>query len=138
LADDDVLIDLGNLVADQLATLQKQSPANCYNFAATGGIYNDMPSALAKREFDINERILRTATTRPGADAQAKELWPKFSGRLAAKGITKSDLDLVQGAKVADRQQARFCSVLIALYREAAALPQREGAVILRSLVSAK
>lgn len=138
LADDDVLIDLGNLVADQLATLQKQSTANCYNFAATGGIYNDMPSALAKREFDINERILRTATTRPGADAQAKELWPKFSGRLAAKGITKSDLDLVQGAKVADRQQAKFCSVLIALYREAAALPQREGAVILRSLVSAK
>lgn len=138
LADDDVLIDLGNLVADQLATLQKQSTANCYNFAMTGGVYNDMPSALAKRELDINERILRTSTARPGANAQVKELWPKFSGRLAAKGITKSDLDLVQGAKVADRQQARVCSVLIALYREAAALPQREGAIILRSLVSAK
>ena len=65
-------------------------------------------------------------------------LWPKLSGRLAAKGVTKRDLDLIRGSKVADDQQARYCSVLTALYREAAAMPQKDGATILRSMLSAK
>jgi hypothetical protein len=139
LADDDVLIDLGNLIADQLAVLQKQSPASCYKFATSGGLDSGlMPQALSKRELDIEERIIRTAAKRPDADAPGKELWPKLSNKLAAKGITKSDLSLIDGSKVADSQQARFCPVLIAVYREAAALPQRDGAIILRSLVSAK
>jgi hypothetical protein len=139
LADDDVLIDLGSLMADQLAVLQKQSPAICYKFATSGVLDSDLiPQAFSKRELDIEERIIRTAAKRPDADASGKELWPKLSNKLAAKGITKSDLGLIEGSKVADSQQARFCSVLIALYREAAALPQKEGAVILRSLVAAK
>jgi hypothetical protein len=138
LADDDVMIDLGNLIADQLAGLQKQSPANCYSFATGGAPYTDMPEALAKRELDVNERIIRTAANRPDTDAQARELWLKLSGRLAAKGMTKSDLDLIQGANIPVSQQPKFCSVLIALYREAAALPQKEGAIALRSLISAK
>ena len=138
LADDDVMIDLGNLIADQLAALQKQSPANCYSFATGGAPYDDMPPALAKRELDINERIIRTAAKRPEADAQGRELWLKLSSRLATKGITKSDLDLIRGATISVGQQPKFCSVLIALYREAAALPQKEGAIVLRSLVSAK
>jgi len=138
LADDDVMIDLGNLIADQLAGLQKQSPANCYSFATGGAPYTDMPEALAKRELDVNERIIRTAANRPDTDAQARELWLKLSGRLAAKGMTKSDLDLIQGANIPVGQQPKFCSVLIALYREAAALPQKEAAIALRSLISAK
>jgi hypothetical protein len=97
-----------------------------------------MPQALSKRELDVEERIIRTAAKRPDADAPGKDLWSKLSSRLAAKGVTKSDLDLIQGSKVADSQQARFCSVVITLYREAAALPQTEGAIILRSLVSSK
>jgi hypothetical protein len=138
LADDDVLIDLGNLIADQLAALQMRNTASCYKFATSGVFDNDlMPEAIAKRERDVEERIIRTATKRP-ADASVKELWPKLSNRLAAKGITKSDLGLIEGSKAADSQQARFCSVLIALYREAAALPQKEGAIILRSLIPAK
>jgi hypothetical protein len=139
LADDDVLIDLGNLIADQLAALQKQSPAICYNFATTGVLDNDLlPQVLSKRELDIKERIVRTAAKRPDADARGEELRPKLLSKLAAKGITKSDLDLIQRSKVVESQQARFCSVMMALYREAAAMPQNEGAGILRTLVSTK
>ena len=47
--------------------------------------------------------------------------WPKLSGRLAATGVTEKDIDLMRGSKVTDSQQARYCSVLTALYREAAA-----------------
>lgn len=136
LADDDVLIDIGNLIADQLAALQKQSPAHCYNYAINGTLYADlMPAELSKRELDIEERILRTATKSRDGDA-GEDFWTKLSGRLAAKGVTESDLDLIHGSKVADREQSKVCSVLIALYREAAALPQREGATILGSLLS--
>jgi hypothetical protein len=139
LADDDVVIDLGDLIADQLAALQTQSPASCYKYATSGMLDGGtMPLALSNRELDIEERIIRTAAKRPDADAPVREIWPKLSIRLTAKGITKADLSLINGSKVAESQQARYCSILISLYREAAALPQREGAIILRSLVSAK
>jgi hypothetical protein len=139
LADDDVLIDAGNLIADQLAVLQKQSPASCYNYAKNG-VFDAalMPPGFSKREQDIEERIVRTAAKRPDADASGKELWSKLSSRLSAKGIAKGDLDLIQSSKVADSQQARFCSALTTVYREAAALPQKDGAVVLRALLSAK
>jgi hypothetical protein len=97
-----------------------------------------MPQALSKREIEVAERVIRTAASRPDADAPAQKLWPKLSGRLAAKGVTEKDLDLIRGSKVADNQQARYCSVLTALYREAAALPQHDGAIILRSMLAAK
>jgi hypothetical protein len=97
-----------------------------------------MPQALSKREAAVGERIIRTAAMRPDVKAPDNELWLKLFSRLATKGITKGDLDLIHGSKVADSQQARFCSVMAALYREAAALPQKGGAIILRSLVSAR
>jgi GYF domain 2 len=138
LADDDVLIDFGNLMADELAALQSR-PATCYQYA-TGGVLDTslMPQALSKREIEVAKRVIRTAASRPDADAPAQKLWPKLSGRLAAKGVTEKDLDLIRGSKVADSQQARYCSVLTALYREAAALPQHDGAIILRSMLAAK
>lgn len=139
LADDDVLIDVGNLIADQLAVLLKQSPASCYNYAKNGVFDSElMPPGFSKRERDIEERIVRTAAKRPHAGASGKELWSKLSSRLAARGITKGDIELIQGSKVADNQQARFCSALTTVYREAAALPQKDGAVILRALLAAK
>jgi hypothetical protein len=138
LADDDVLIDFGNLMADELAALQNR-PATCYKYATSGALDASlMPQALSNREVQIAERVIRTAASRPDADAPAQTLWPKLSGRLAAKGVTERDLDLIRKSKVADGQQARYCSVLAALYREAAAMPQKDGAVILRSMLAAK
>ena len=81
---------------------------------------------------------MRTAAKRPDVKAPDNALWQKLSGRLAAKGITKADLDLIRGSKAADGQQAKYCSVTIALYREAAALPPNDAAVVLRSLISAR
>lgn len=138
LADDDVLIDFGNLMAEELAALQSR-PATCYQYATGGALDASlMPQALSNREVEIAERVIQTAASRPDADAPAQTLWPKLSGRLAAKGVTERDLDLVRGTKVADSQQARYCSVLAALYREVAAMPRKDGAIILRSMLSAK
>ncbi len=137
LADDDVLIDYGNLMADELAALQSR-PATCYQYGSSGVFdANSMSQVLSKREIEVAERVIQTAASRPDAAAAAQTLWPKLSGRLAAKGVTKRDLDLIRGSKVADDQQARYCSVLTALYREAAAMPQKDGATILRSMLSA-
>ena len=138
LADDDVLIDYGNLMADELAALQSR-PATCYQYASSGVFdASSISEALSKREIGIAERVIQTAASRPDASAPAQTLWPRLSGRLAAKGVTKRDLDLIRGSKVADDQQARYCSVLTALYREAAAMPQKDGAIILRSMLSEK
>lgn len=138
LADDDVLIDYGNLMADELAALQSR-PATCFRYATSGVLDASLlPQVLSKREVEIAERVIQTAAGRPDPDAPAQTLWPKLSGRLAAKGVSKRDLDLIRGSKVADDQQARYCSVLAALYREAAAMPQKDGAIILRSMLSAK
>ena len=50
LADDDVLIDLGNLIVDQLSALQKHSWESCYKFAADGTFDSDlMPQAILLR-----------------------------------------------------------------------------------------
>ena len=138
LADDDVLIDFGNLMADELAALQSH-PATCYQYAMGGTLDAGLiPQALSTREVEIAERVIQTAASRPDFDAPAQTLWPKLSGRLAAKGVTKRDMDLVRGSKVTDSQQARYCSVLTAVYREAAAMPPKDGAIILRSMLSAK
>jgi GYF domain 2 len=136
LADDDVIVDLGNLIADQLTALQKQGTATCYKYAAEGVVDDGlMPEALAKREADIEQRIVLTATRTRDTGASGEALRQKLFRRLAAKGITKDDLALI-GSKAANSQQSRFCSVMTALYREAAAMPQQEAAIALRSLVA--
>jgi hypothetical protein len=136
LADDDVIVDLGNLIADQLAALQKQGTEKCYKYAADGVVEDgSMPEALAKREADIEQRIILTATKTRDTSASGEVLRQKLFRRLAAKGITKDDLALI-GSKATNRQQSRYCAVMTALYREAASMPQQEAAIVLRSLVA--
>jgi hypothetical protein len=139
LADDDVILDLANLIADQLAALQAQRPAGCYNYAANGVLETGaIPQAIQKRELDIEERIIRTAAERPDAKAADDKLWSKLSSRLIANGFSKADLGLIDSSNIPADQQAKYCSVTIALYREAVAMPLNERVVMLRSLVSQK
>ena len=141
LADDDVLIDLGNVLADQLAALKNQSPTACYRYAAIGVLDNSssqIPPAIIKRELDVEDRIILTASKRPGAKEPDKDLWLKLFGRLGSKGVTKEDIDLIGQSNVAESQKGRYCSVMAALYKEIAALPQREGAMFMRSMLSDK
>ncbi len=139
LADDDVILDLASLIADLLSALQRQDPASCYNYAVNGVLDNRaIPQAIQKRELDIEERIIRTAAERPDAKAPDDKLWSKLLNRLVAKGIAKADLGLIDGSKIPHNQREKYCSVMIELFREAAAMPQRERAVMLRSLVSPK
>ncbi|MDB5578937.1 MAG: hypothetical protein JWR80_4113 [Bradyrhizobium sp.] len=137
LADDDVILDLANLIADQLAALQTQSPASCYDYAANGVLdISVIPQTIQKRELAIEERIIRTAAERPDARTADDKLWSKLSDRLVARGLGKDALGLIGSSNISSGQQAKYCSVMIALYREAAAMPQNERAVMLRSLVS--
>jgi hypothetical protein len=139
LADDDVILDLANLVADELAALQTQGVASCYDYAANGVLDTSaIPEAIQKRELDIEERIIRTAAERPDAKAPDDKMRSNLFDRLVARGFTKADLGLIDSSRIPANQQAKYCSVMIELFRQAAAMPQKERAVMLRSLVSRK
>jgi hypothetical protein len=139
LANDDVLIDYAKILADQYSALNTLSVTACYQFA-----YGDnaeavaalLPQDLVVRERSVQERVLRTAIKRPPIDPQVKEqLWEKLGARLAANGVTKADFEVI-GAKTVDRSKhALYCAVSIIMFREISRMPQREGALLMRSIL---
>jgi hypothetical protein len=119
--------------------LQTQGAASCYDYAANGVLDTSaIPEAIQKRELDIEERIIRTAAERPDAKAPDDKMRSNLFDRLVARGFTKADLGLIDSSRIPANQQAKYCSVMIELFRQAAAMPQKERAVMLRSLVSRK
>jgi hypothetical protein len=135
---DDVLVDAGNLYADQFAWMQTQSASACYRFGRTGTRPGDYPQALAGRELDIEARMVRTAGTKSDAREPSPELWKKLFKRLSTRGISKADIDMVGRDDLGDVQQSRYCAVMIALYKEITALPQAEAAQVIKSVLATK
>jgi GYF domain 2 len=138
LADDDVLVDYVRILIDQYTVLNERDPTACYLYASGTGSTNRswrMPPDLQARELAVEERVIRTAVKRPTIDQKVKEtLWDKVRTRLRSSGVTESDLEIMGAETVDASKHALYCALNIAMFREIARLPQREGAMLMRTV----
>jgi hypothetical protein len=142
LADDAVLVDVGNLYADQYSALGAKNPALCYQYASgvgSGITGSDIPSDLAKRENEVDKRVVETAAKKPVTPESVTDaLWKKIGVQLKAKGIAAEQIDLIGSMSVTPGRYAEYCTVAVLLYREISKLPQNEAGTLLRQLLSEK
>jgi hypothetical protein len=142
LADDDVLVDYAKILADQYGALNKRNAKACYEYAAGDGadaVMALLPQELVARERSAQERVLRTAIKRPSIDPRIKEqLWDKLRARLIANGLTESDLEVMAAKTVDGTKYAVYCAVSIIMFREISRMPQRESALLMRSILLEK
>lgn len=139
-ADDAVLIAFANLAADQYEMLGRSAPAACYAYATGAGrkSYSDtLTPDLIKRELALNEQIVKTATKRP-PDGDTAATWKKIGASLVAKGVSQDDFAMMRATNVDPSKHARYCNVMITLYRTIADMRIAEAAPALRDLFSGK
>ncbi len=137
-ASDDTLVDLGNLVADQLLALQRHDVESCFRYAYNGNIAyggDAIPPDLWRKELGIQERIVRTAADHGDLKRPEDAVWTDLTTRMIAKGTTADDIGLLQKTSIPDAQKARYCETAIIMYREAAAMPPRQAAGVLRTML---
>ncbi len=143
LSDDDVLIDLNKVVGEKYRVLSQYNPSLCYAFG-TGGdspeISSAFPDDLLRRERDLYERAIATATPRPAPDPRKiGGLQAALRRALLAKGVTESQFGLLDAPQVLPPDQhAQYCDVTILLFREIGNLPQEDAALVMRILMSGK
>lgn len=142
-ADDDVLIDYNKVMIDQYSFLNAKNPSTCYSYASGAGPLTNYSSELSKellqRELDVQERVARTATTRTSTNpAVLNALFVKLRKALLAKGLTDTDLGLLESANVDRSKYAQYCRTTILFFREIGNLPPQESATVLRSIFASK
>jgi hypothetical protein len=139
LSADDVLVDYARILTDQYAVLNKRNPTACYLYASGTGnpdAFLHMPQDLRDRELAVQERVIRTAIKRPALNRTATEaLWEKVRTRVKSGGVTESDLQIMAAGSVDASKHEFYCTVSIALFREITRMPQREAAILMRSVL---
>jgi len=138
-ADDSVVVEFGQLAADQYRSLQLQDEAACYKFAA--GVDDDaatatIPAELTDRERALDERVVSSARMRASTDVADDSSWDKIRASLASRGYSGSDLRLLEAETVAPSDYARYCDLSISLFQEITKLPSKEAASVLRKIFS--
>src|SRR5690606_34937768 len=67
-ADDDVLVEMASLFAEQLSALLEIEPRLCFDYVAAGPQFQSaielLPAPLIQREIALNERVLRSSRDR--------------------------------------------------------------------------
>jgi hypothetical protein len=140
-ADDDVLIELGNVLIDEYTALAAKSADQCYRFGSGKGPPLDPSSAFSKslrdRENAVEERVVRTSRPRDVADAKALDgLWRKVRQQLESVGVTSDDLRTVSKPDIGPDLQGQYCAVTIKLLRVVVALPASEAAPLMRNMLA--
>lgn len=142
LADDDVLVDIGALLADQYVALGAKSPALCFGFASGTDKRNfaeDLPAALVNRENEINRRVIETAKQRPDVSAAVTtDLWKKLGAQIATQGVGDGQLKLLASRSVDPSKHGEYCRASTAFYREIARLPPKDAGILMRSILTAR
>lgn len=140
LADDAVVVDFGKLAADQYEAVGQKSAQACYNFAsgkAGGSHLSYLSDELRQRELRLEEKIIRSATKRPQAP-DTTQMWKKVADRLINRGFSAEDLKMFDEKNINASKHAKYCWLVVKLYREIVNLPNDEGASILREIFSTK
>jgi len=141
-ADDQVLLELSRLLADQLAALLADDPALCFAYAEGGErfteAYNRLPADLQRQEIAINERVLRSARARePPTQSRADAIYAEL-GTAMAKTLTDHQLELIGGdtSSIPPNDYGQYCIAAIVLYREIANLVPSAAGDVLRVIFS--
>ena len=137
-ADDTVLLDFGRLALDMFRALRSQDSAACYK-AVSGthdlDVVRLLPPALAKRELEVNERIIMSAGKQVSS-SDGDPPWDKILADFRSKGHTTEDFDLLSDDTVSPADYARYCGAAIALYEVITDFPPKEAAAALRWIFS--
>jgi hypothetical protein len=138
-ADDSVVVEFGQLAADQYRSLQRQDETTCYKFAAgtdDGAATTALiPVELTDRERTLDARVISSAKVRASAAADDSS-WDKIRAGLAERGYSGSELKLLDAETVAPSDYARYCDLSISLFQEIAKLPSKEAASVFREIFS--
>ena len=119
-----------------------KNPSLCHAFgtgAETAEIGASFSDELLRREHDLYERAINTATPRPTPDARKiASLQRNLRAALLGAGVTESALGLLDAPHVAPDQHAQYCDVTIKLFAEIGRLPGEDAALVMRLLMSGK
>lgn len=138
MADDAVVVEIGQLYADEYAALGAEDPSLCYKYSSGSftSLEGMVPDALTDRENQLSTRVLETANPRQEAsEAQLTELWKKVDARMTEKGLSDDQRKLTDGQPVDSARYREYCTVMETSYREIAGLPPDEAAILMRSLL---
>jgi hypothetical protein len=143
LADEDVLVDLAHLIADELAALNSKGHGYCYFFASDSGkgrdFTHELPAVIRTREQHIYERVVLTAAKRvPPSDNVADASWVKLEKLLGIYGVTSDKMKLLSMGTVPEAQRDDYCATAIGFYRAISSMPQRDAALVMRNILASK
>jgi hypothetical protein len=142
LADDDVLLALNKVIGEKYRVLTEQNPSLCYAFGTgvdSPEISAAFPEDLLRRERDLYERAIATATSRTPADQRRiSNLQAALRRALVAGGVSESQLSLLDAPNVAPEQYAQYCEVTTRLFGEIGKLPPEDAVAVMRILMSGK
>ena len=132
LADNDVLVEYGGLIAEQYAALYQVDPKLCYFYASGAGdnsFVSQIPPALIQREAMLQGRIIDTAVDRPRVSS-------KVTAPLCQKAGQHIDVDLeiLSEPKLTPNMYGRYCETSIAFMKAIIRLPTNEAGLLLREL----
>jgi hypothetical protein len=139
LADDDVLLEYNRVVVGQYVELGTTSATACYRYASGAGNadLSTLSAEAVRREQAVQERIIRTAAKRSEADKSLVDsLWAQVRRGMLASGVKEADLTLVQSLDVEPSKHALYCAVAIRMFQEIGRLPQGQGAILMRELLT--
>lgn len=139
-ADDFVVIDFGRLAADQYEAVGQKNAQACYNFASGEVAVSHLSylsDELRQRELSLEEKIIRSATKRPPA-SDTTLTWKKLADRLTSRGFSADDLKMIDVKNLDPAKHAKYCWLVVKLYREIVDLPRNESASVLREIFATK
>ena len=120
----------------------EQDPALCYAYATGDALrilQNRIPAEVLDREIALNERVLRTARDRPAIeDSDAERIWGVVREAMRSSLTVGQFEAFTSNSDVVPEQYADYCAASIALFREIATMPERDGATAMRVLFQAQ
>jgi hypothetical protein len=134
-ADDDVVIELGQLFLEQVKGIARQDKQVCYEYSS--GVTNRKTFAnfiapeLLTRELAIYERVIRTARPRSPANRDIVDaLWTRASAK-AQRRLGDTFTGLPEG-NLTPAQRALYCDFSIALFETILAEDRNAAIILLR------
>jgi hypothetical protein len=142
LADDAVLVDLANLLADTYADLLEKGPELCFIYASGIGdmemAYSQISAALQDREKEINEAVLRSSRSRakPG-EARMDAISEDVATRLR-DGLSDAQLEVLgnQPDTIQSKDHGQYCIAAIVYFRSVANLAAPAAGDMMRELLA--
>ncbi|TCK23739.1 hypothetical protein EV667_3580 [Ancylobacter aquaticus] len=139
-ASDQVVVDLGRLLVDQLILLHEKNATNCARLAAKGGavyrIQFSFPSDVLMKYRELGQRVVESASDRPADDGAAVAQMLARATDSMRPALTPAQIALLNERDPKRSDISRYCVAAIRLYQSILKAPQAEAAAILRARMS--